>query len=227
MPGSNTEQQSSVEHARVVAEANAAGRTKAWDICGPSTTSSIIVYTPESPRRSAERSPPPLFLFVINVRSWGTEKLCWGQLSAGYLVGITIKVIWHGFRVSCRAGAILVGVYYPPWPQHKPDRLPAHSTGTGVRTARTGHFIRNPAVSGRRLPAMELAGWSAQRTANNPQLQTMVDRGLMDIRTGAPVPKAFFTKSGLAPAAPRLEPPLGGPAEIHSRPNRTRLAGYS
>jgi|ERR1700722_12610437 hypothetical protein len=60
-----------------------------------------------------------------------------------------------------------------------------------------------------------------------PQLQTMVDRGLMDIRTGAPVPKAFFTKSGLAPAAPRLEPPLGGPAEIHSRPNRTRLAGHS
>ena len=26
----------------------------------------------------------------------------------------------------------------------------------------------------------------------------MVDRGLMVIRTGAPVPKAFFTESGLA-----------------------------
>ena len=26
----------------------------------------------------------------------------------------------------------------------------------------------------------------------------MVDRGLMAVRTGAPVPKAFFTESGLA-----------------------------
>ena len=26
----------------------------------------------------------------------------------------------------------------------------------------------------------------------------MVDRGLMEIRIGAPVPKAFFTKNGLA-----------------------------
>ena len=105
MPGSNTEQQSSVEHARVVAEANAAGRTKAWDICGPSTTSSIIVYTPESPRRSAERSPPPLFLFVINVRSWGTEKLCWGQLSAGYLVWYYNKgdLAWIPRVLSCRS----------------------------------------------------------------------------------------------------------------------------
>ena len=33
---------------------------------------------------------------------------------------------------------------------------------------------------------------------SHPPLQTMVDRGLMEVRTGAPVPKAFFTESGLA-----------------------------
>jgi hypothetical protein len=35
-----------------------------------------------------------------------------------------------------------------------------------------------------------------------PPLRTMVDRGLMEVRTGAPLPKAFFTESG--PAALRL-----------------------
>ena len=102
---------------------------------------------------------------------------------------------------------------------HEPDRLPAHlldiffgtlpsvAEGFQLRTWRSGPHARQPKIP--------------------PPLQTMVDRGLMDIGTGVPVPKAFFTKSGLAPVAPRLEPPLHGPAEIHSRPNRTRLAGHS
>ncbi len=31
-----------------------------------------------------------------------------------------------------------------------------------------------------------------------PSLRTMIERGLMEVRTGAPMPKAYFSESGLA-----------------------------
>ena len=56
--------------------------------------------------------------------------------------------------------------------------LPSVAEGFQLRTWRSGPHARQPKIP--------------------PPLQTMVDRGLMEVRMGAPVPKAFFTKSGLA-----------------------------
>ena len=56
--------------------------------------------------------------------------------------------------------------------------LPSVADGFQLRTWRGGPHARQPKIP--------------------PPLQTMVDRGLMEVRTGAPVPKAFFTESGLA-----------------------------
>ena len=56
--------------------------------------------------------------------------------------------------------------------------LPSVADGLQLRTWRGGPHARQPKIP--------------------PPLQTMVDRGLMEVRTGAPVPKAFFTESGLA-----------------------------
>jgi len=55
--------------------------------------------------------------------------------------------------------------------------LPSLAEGFQLRTWRSGPHARQPKIP--------------------PPLQTMVDRGLMEVRMGAPVPKAFFTKSGL------------------------------
>ena len=55
--------------------------------------------------------------------------------------------------------------------------LPSVAEGFQLRTWRSGPHARQPKIP--------------------PPLQTMVDRGLMEVRMGAHVPKAFFTKSGL------------------------------
>ena len=56
--------------------------------------------------------------------------------------------------------------------------LPSVADGFQLRTWRGGPFSGQPKVP--------------------PPLRTMLERGLMEIRTGAPMPKAFFTESGLA-----------------------------
>ena len=82
---------------------------------------------------------------------------------------------------------------------YEPDPLPAHPERTGVHPARAGHFLRDPAVM---ADGFQLRTWRGGPHARQPEipppLQTMVDRGLMEVRTGGAVPKAFFTKSGLA-----------------------------
>ena len=56
--------------------------------------------------------------------------------------------------------------------------LPSVADGFQLRTWRGGPLAGQPKVP--------------------PPLRTMLERGLMEIRTGAPMPKAFFTESGLA-----------------------------
>jgi hypothetical protein len=56
--------------------------------------------------------------------------------------------------------------------------LPSVADGFQLRTWRGGPHAGQPKIP--------------------PPLRTMVDRGLMEVRTGTPVPKAFFTKNGLA-----------------------------
>ena len=56
--------------------------------------------------------------------------------------------------------------------------LPSVADGFQLRTWRGGPHAGQPKIP--------------------PPLRTMVDRGLMEVRMGAPVPKAFFTESGLA-----------------------------
>ena len=55
--------------------------------------------------------------------------------------------------------------------------LPSVADGFQLRTWRGGPHAAQP-----KIPA---------------PLRTMVDRGLMEVRTGTPMPKAFFTESGL------------------------------
>jgi hypothetical protein len=56
--------------------------------------------------------------------------------------------------------------------------LPSVADGFQLRTWRGGPSARQPKIP--------------------PPLRTMVDRGLMEVRMGAPMPKAYFTESGLA-----------------------------
>ena len=56
--------------------------------------------------------------------------------------------------------------------------VPSVADGFQLRTWRGGPYAGQPKIP--------------------PPLRTMVDRGLMEVRTGTPVPKAFFTESGFA-----------------------------
>jgi hypothetical protein len=47
----------------------------------------------------------------------------------------------------------------------KPAPLPLYPAGTGVHPAGARHVLRDPSVSGRRLPAGDMAWWSLSRTA--------------------------------------------------------------
>ena len=48
---------------------------------------------------------------------------------------------------------------------HNAFPLPLHPAGTGVHPAGARHVLRDPSVSGGRLPAADMARWPVSRTA--------------------------------------------------------------